>query len=230
MREGSGTAVRPRGWRRGLGIVDGHRFVFSSALIGLLVWWILPHWLRTARPVLGWDAGGLVFLTLAAVLFAEAAPARMPADAERQQEGEWTIFVLVLLGVGFSFVAIVNEFADLKGKSPFARDLSMALVGITLALSWLLMQVIFALRYAHEYYQRKPSGDIDRGLDFPGGEAPDYWDFLYFAVVLGMTFQVSDVQITARKLRRLASVHGFLGFVFNTVIIALTVNLAAGLL
>ena len=70
----------------------------------------------------------------------------------------------------------------------------------------------------------------DKGLYFPGGDAPDYWDFVYFAIVLGMTFQVSDVQITSRKLRRLATVHGLLGFLFNTVIVALTVNLAANLL
>ena len=73
-------------------------------------------------------------------------------------------------------------------------------------------------------------GGLRGGLDFPGGEPPDYWDFLYFAVVIGMTFQVSDVQITDRSLRRLALVHGMLGFLFNTVIVALTVNLAAGLL
>ena len=71
---------------------------------------------------------------------------------------------------------------------------------------------------------------MDGGLQFPGDDLPDYFDFFYFALVLGMTFQVSDVQITARKLRRLATAHGLLGFLFNTIILALTVNIAAGLL
>jgi uncharacterized membrane protein len=91
--------------------------------------------------------------------------------------------------------------------------------------------VTFALRYAHEYYARDEGGpDVDRGLDFPNENEPDYLDFLYFALVLGMTFQVSDVQITSRKLRRIATLHGLLSFLFNTVIVALTVNIAAGLM
>ena len=94
----------------------------------------------------------------------------------------------------------------------------------------MLAQVLFALRYAHEYYNGPTDGPVDGGLAFPSEPHPDYWDFLYFSVVLGMTFQVSDVNITARKFRRLATLHGLMGFVFNTVIIALTVNLASGLL
>jgi uncharacterized membrane protein len=78
--------------------------------------------------------------------------------------------------------------------------------------------------------QHIPAGAVDGGLEFPGQEPPDYWDFFYFSIVLGMTFQVSDVAISSRKLRRLATVHAFLSFVYNTVIVALTVNIAASLL
>ncbi len=89
----------------------------------------------------------------------------------------------------------------------------------------------FAFRYAHEYYEAPAGAEkVDGGLQFPGEEQPDYLDFLYFSMVLGMTFQVSDVQITSRKFRRLATVHGLLSFLFNTIILALTVNIAAGLL
>ena len=94
-----------------------------------------------------------------------------------------------------------------------------------------MMQFTFAFRYAHEYYALSDDGPaVDGGLIFPGEEHPDYLDFLYFALVLGMTFQVSDIAITSRKLRRLAALLGLLGFLFNTVILALTVNIAAGLL
>ena len=95
-----------------------------------------------------------------------------------------------------------------------------------------MTHVTFAFRYAHEYYTSDvaPPPEFDRGLEFPGEKRPDYLDFVYFALVLGMTFQVSDVQITSRKLRRLATLHGLIGFLYNTVILALTVNIAAGLL
>ena len=87
----------------------------------------------------------------------------------------------------------------------------------------------FALRYAHEYYERRAGCDqVEGGLEFPQEDRPDYLDFTYFSLVLGMTFQVSDVQITSRKLRRLATLHGLISFLFNTIIVALTVNLAAG--
>jgi uncharacterized membrane protein len=155
----------------------------------------------------------------------------MPKRAKAQQDGEWTIFALTLAGIVASVGAIVIEFrhiADLKNN---ARDIHLALVIATLLVSWLTMQLVFALRYAHEFYTVSDgSGTTDGGLDFPHEPEPDYFDFFYFGMVLGMTFQVSDVNITSRKIRRLATLHGFIGFVFNTVILALTVNIAAGLL
>jgi uncharacterized membrane protein len=154
----------------------------------------------------------------------------MPANATAQEEGEWSIFALVMVGTLMSFAAIIGEFSGTKDLAPAAKQQHIVLVVATLGLSWLVTQVTFALRYAHEYYTPTDGRTPDKGLEFPGDDAPDYWDFVYFAIVLGMTFQVSDVQITSRKLRRLATVHGLLGFLFNTVIVALTVNLAANLL
>src|SRR4051794_13645060 len=102
---------------------------------------------------------------------------------------------------------------------------------MTLFLYWIVTHVTFSLRYAHEYYSDDLGGPaVDKGLDFPGENEPDYLDFLYFSLVLGMTFQVSDVQITSRKLRRMATIPGLLSFLFNTIIVALTVNLVAGLM
>ncbi len=101
----------------------------------------------------------------------------------------------------------------------------------TLLLSWLVTHALFALRYAHEFYQTPGlSGAMEGGLEFLGGLPPDYWDFFYFAVVLGMTFQVFDVQITSRKLRRLATMHDVVSFAYNTSIVALSVNMASSLL
>ncbi len=131
----------------------------------------------------------------------------------------------------FSLAAIFGEFAGVKDLPGSRKSFHIALVAVTLFASWLMMHVTFAFRYAHEYYARDNGGpDFDRGLEFPGETRPDYLDFVYFSLVLGMTFQVSDVQVRSRKLRRLAALHGLLSFVFNTVILALTVNIAAGII
>ncbi len=214
-----------------LRVVRAHPRISTGLLVSLLSYFVLPGALMpSARAVLAWDIGSLVLLVLAGVLFARGGGAMERAAAE-QEEGEWTIFFIVLAGVVFSFVALTVVFGGVKDMTPGVRRFHIGLVAATLLLSWLVTHVVFAMRYAHEYYAKHLGGPgVDGGLEFPGGEPPDYWDFAYFAIVVGMTFQVSDVQITARKLRRLATVHGLIGFLFNTVIVALTVNIAASLL
>jgi uncharacterized membrane protein len=213
-------------------MIRARPILFIGLAAGLLVAPLLPDSLsRTTRAIVAWDSGVLVYLGLAARLFATEPDERMEAHAVRQQEGEWTIFWLTVAAVVFSFVAILGEFADTKDLHATQKALHVGLVAATLFLSWLMTHTTFALRYAHEFYSKDLGGpQIDGGLDFPGEKRPDYLDFLYFSLVLGMTFQVSDVQITARKFRRVAAVHGLLSFLFNTIILALTVNIAAGLL
>ncbi len=213
------------------GVVAGHARLFVCISIGIASLLLLPHaWPDRERGVAAWDIGTLAYLALMSWLCATSPPARMPANAEAQEDGEWVLFFLVLAGATISFAAILGEFGAMKGATDAQKHHSVLFVAATLILSWLLTQAVFALRYAHEYYARTDGTKLDEGLEFPGCDSPDYWDFLYFSIVLGMTFQVSDVQITSRKLRRLATLHGLLGFLFNTVIIALTVNLASGIL
>jgi uncharacterized membrane protein len=96
--------------------------------------------------------------------------------------------------------------------------------------SWFLIHTMFAIHYAHEYYLRAVKReDSAGGLQFPSEDAPDYWDFMYFSFVIGMTSQVSDVAIASRHLRRVSLVHGILAFFFNTTILATGINLVAGL-
>jgi uncharacterized membrane protein len=206
--------------------------LLTGLLVTIVAWLLLSSVLpMTRRGIVAWDTGVLVFLVLAAHLFTTEPPDDMPAAAEAQQEGEWTIFWLTLGVVVVSFVAVGSEFATIKTGPADRRWLEVTLVAATLFLSWLVTHVTFALRYAHEFYARDLGGpDIDRGLEFPGEKEPDYLDFMYFSLVLGMTFQVSDVQITSRKLRRVAALHGLVSFLFNTVIVAFTVNIAAGLM
>lgn len=215
-------------WR----VVRGRPRLFAGFVVMILVSPLLPATLPvTTRGILAWDIGVLVFLALAAHLFATASPDDMPSDAEAQQEGEWTIFWITLCVVIVSFVAVSSEFAAIKTGPAEIRGLKVTLVAFTLFLSWLVTHVTFAFRYSHEFYAQDLGGPgVDRGLEFPGEQEPDYLDFLYFSLVLGMTFQVSDVQITSRTLRRVATLHGLLSFLFNTVIVAFTVNIAAGLM
>jgi uncharacterized membrane protein len=213
-------------------VVMGRPRLFIGLIAGVVACIAMPAAVGSVtRAVLAWDIGVVVFLALSGWLFAEERISRMAEDAAKQQEGEWTIFALTIAAVVFSLVAIFGEFAMLHDAKAEEKTLRITLVSATLFVSWLMMHTTFALRYAHEYYSRDRGGrEVDGGLDFPGEKRPDYLDFMYFSLVLGMTFQVSDVQITARKFRRLAAMHGLLSFLFTTIIVALTVNIAAGLL
>ncbi len=209
----------------------GHKRALFAFGLGIVAYVALPHTLAPqTRAVAAWDGGAAAMLVAIATMFARARPDDMPRNAEAQAEGEWTAFWVTIAAVVFSFVAVTRALADASHLSSAVVTLRVSLVAATLLLSWLVTQAVFASRYAHEWYERRADGQLAKGLIFPGEDAPDYWDFVYFSVVLGMTFQVSDVNITARPLRRLAAVHGFLGFVFNTVIVALTVNAAAALI
>lgn len=221
--------LRVQSWRI-LRIITARPRLFGGLAIGLLSYFPLlaVHPLAT-RIVLAWDIGIAVYLAATAELFIRSDHTNISRDAQRQQEGEWSIFALTLLGAVMSLVAIFL-FSHAAGEKTHERYY-LGFVIVTLALSWLTTNIVFAYRYAHEYYTKDIDPDeIDRGLEFPGDENPDYLDFVYFSFVLGMTFQVSDVNIHAKKLRRLATFQGLIGFLFNTVILAVTVNIAASLL
>ena len=226
-------AVRDHGLPRWLWLVVSSRpRLFMGLLCGLAAAPLLPASIgTTTRAIVAWDIGVVVYLVGTFLLFVTERQDRVAVDAAAQREGEWTIFWLTVAAVVFSFAAIVSEFAHIGEQPKSYKGMHVALVALTLFASWLMTHASFAFRYAHEYYQVDAGAEgINGGLEFPGEKAPDYLDFLYFSLVLGMTFQVSDVQITARKFRRLAAVQGLLSFLFNTIILALTVNIAAGLL
>lgn len=181
------------------------------------------------RGVAAWDMGSFLYLAVTTITFFSALDRDISVDAERHKEGEWTVFTITVLGAVMSFVAIFL-FSEATGHKTH-EGVSLAFVIVTLVLSWLITQVMFAYRYAHEYYSYDLGGaEIDRGIEFPHDDRPDYLDFVYFSFVLGMTFQVSDCNVMSKKLRRLATLQGLIGFLFNTVILALSVNIAASLL
>jgi uncharacterized membrane protein len=142
-------------------------------------------------------------------------------SAVLQDDGRFLMLLVTAFGALASLGAIVLELGASKGNKA-----GLILATVTIALSWVLVHTVFALHYAHDFYRGNKPG----GLQFPGGDAEaeaDYWDFVYFSFVIGMTAQVSDVGITDKVIRRTATVHGIVSFVFNTALLALMVNIAA---
>ncbi len=157
----------------------------------------------------------------------------MSRNAKLQDDGRVVILSLILTTACASILAIGFILQDSKGLSPALLFFHVVLSVLTIIGSWLLVHTIFASHYAKDYYQDDPStSEIDDigGLEFPNCTQPDYWDFLYFSFVIGMTSQVSDVQILSRQLRRLALFHSVLSFFFNTAIVAMSINIIAGLI
>jgi uncharacterized membrane protein len=174
----------------------------------------------------------ICFLASTWMLMVQAIPKTMRRNAQSQDEGRLVILSLVTAAACASILAIVFILRDTKGK-----DISIVIPHVMLAVttiigSWLLVHTIFAMHYAHEYYKDRKNHIHAKagGLDFPEDIEPDYWDFLYFSFVIGMTSQVSDVQITSRSQRRLALLHGILSFFFNAAIVAMSINIIAGLI
>ncbi|WP_424681770.1 DUF1345 domain-containing protein [Frateuria sp. YIM B11624] len=193
---------------------------------GLLVVTAVAAWALGMHPapsfLLGFDLGALVFVGIQLREFSQATPVSMREKARRQDAGRWGI---LWSGVAFSTVVLVALGTELQaGKT--GGLLAIVVAAASIMLSWAFLNTLFALHYAHGYYGNY--GKPHEGLDFPGDEEPDYWDFAYFAVVVGMTFQVSDVQVTSRYLRRMVLIHGVIAFFFNVFIIAVSVNVVAG--
>jgi uncharacterized membrane protein len=150
-------------------------------------------------------------------------------QAKEQDGSRIVVFVLLLVCACVSMYSVVVLLLDDSGsKETKTLELVAAVAGMLL--SWVLVHTVFTFRYAHMYYanhKTKPGSDAE-GLEFPGNEKPDFPDFAYFSFVLGMTFQVSDVEILQKSIRRLALLHGFISFLYNTTIIGLTINILAG--
>lgn len=193
---------------------------FISLGIGILVCLLVPgsHRLVT-RLLFGWDALIAVYLVLVYTMMLRNDHQHIRRAAAVQDDGRFVILLVTAIGAFASIAAIVSELGAHRG----AAELTLAIT--TIALSWAAVHTTFALHYAHDYY-RHPLG----GLQFPSGEKEDhadYWDFVYFSFVIGMTAQVSDVGITDKTIRRTATAHGIVSFIYNTALLALTVNIAA---
>jgi uncharacterized membrane protein len=208
---------------------------FAKILIGLAVALLVYFLVRIksidilSHLLIGWDTFCLTLIILTWITFSITTSQQIREQAKVQDSSRAIIFIIVLITTLASFLAVLLLLLTKeKEKSSETLHLIVAIAGMIL--SWFLIHTIFTLRYAHIFYDDDKANPKTHagGLDFPDDDTPDYFDFAYFSFVLGMTFQVSDVQVTSKYLRRLAMWHGMLSFGYNTIMIALTINLIAG--
>ncbi len=213
--------IRFRNMSRPARVVYARPRMFISILIGFVAFFFLPGSLRlVTRLLICWDIFITLYLVLVYTMVVRSGLAHIKRNAALQDDGRFLILMVTALGAFASIAAIVFELGASHRSVP-----ELALATVTIALSWAAVHTIFALHYAHDYYRGKPGG-----LQFPSGDQhdhADYWDFVYFSFVIGMTAQVSDVGITDKTIRRTATAHGIISFVFNTALVALMVNIAA---
>ena len=207
----------------------GHQRLVYGAGAGIAVAFLPLPVSGTSQALLAWCAGAGVFLCLAWWLAARFDAAGTRSHAQAQDQPSVLLFALVLASVFASTAAIAVMLQQMQTLSKLDLLAHLSLSMLALALSWLLMQTIFAFRYAHLYYREELQGHATgAGLEFPGKQPPDYFDFLYYAHVVGMTSQVSDVVVTSRKMRRLTLVHSVTSFAFNMLVLALSINVMSG--
>lgn len=199
------------------------RLLFSTIICALLVVFLPDDYRLVSRLLIGWDSGVALYLILVFTMIARSNPEQLREHSALQDEGRLAIPMLTVIAAMASLGAIVFWLRTYAEGGIIAPRI-LALLFLTTLFSWLFIHIMFALHYAHEYYaeHRRQGG----GLSFPGGAKPDYWDFIYFAFVIGTSTQVSDVSITSRIIRRTVTAHGLVAFVFNVTMIALTVSIA----
>lgn len=214
--------------------IAAHIRVIGAVTVGFAVFVASAALSAPVRALLAWDLGVATFLALVTQMALASTEALMRRRAAVQDAGRWAILAMVTAGAFFSLFGLTVVQKTLKTLPAGQGGPMLALIVATILLSWLLVHVMFALHYAHDYYG--PTDDpadedgLVGGLAFPGNSQPDYWDFGYFSFVVGMTCQVSDVQVSGQVMRRIVLAHGIVAFFFNTIILALTINILAGMI
>ncbi len=213
----------PPPWRLSRFVQGRWRLLLSTVLCILLVIFLPEGYRPVSRLLMGWDAGVALYLILVLAMIVNSDAGRVRRQSALEDEGRIAIPILTVTAALASLAAIVFWLRTSRG-SEAAEPRILALLFLTILLSWAFIHIMFALHYAHEYYA-KHRGE-GGGLRFPGNTEPNYWDFLYFAFAIGTATQVSDVEVTSRTIRRTVTVHGMVAFVFNVTLIALTVSIA----
>jgi uncharacterized membrane protein len=232
---GPGLSHRQRfGWP--VRVVRSWPRLFICVLLGILVGLAMPSDLRhVTRVLIGWNAGMLTYFVAVAVMVRSSNEHSLARRAAAQDEGRFAILFLTIFAAAAAFGAIFYQLLLVKDEHGLNRSFHVGLAALTVLSSWAFIHVMFALHYASECFSVRntkisPEAKVQGGLRFPGeDEPPDYLDFFYFSFVIGVACATADVNITSRSIRRTALIHSVVAFFFNSAVLALTVNIAAGL-
>jgi len=219
-------------WRHFLSPRFGTRRLALGAIVGVAVGLVVDGVFRLPfRIAAGWVVAVAIYLALTAIVIGPAGPEECRHNARREDPRHWIVLVFLVTVATVSLLALGYSFGKVPGETSAGLTLRLLFAALTILASWTLTHTIFGLHYTHRFYgdDETREGLQDRGgLQFPGNDQPDYWDFLYFSFVIGMCCQVSDVAVTSRSARRIVLGHSVLSFFFNTFILALAVNFVAG--
>ena len=201
-------------------------------IVGLVVGFFLPIEIvqnSTIRWIVGWNSGAILYLLLATHILLMTHEQHVHRRALDQYVGRWLVLIFVILSAIICLGSIVSLLSSAKNLHGILKLEHIVLAGLTVISSWLFTQVMFAQHYAHDYYYAKHHG-MNAGLLFPGEEKPTYSDFIYFSCIIGTSAQTADVSVASVAMRRTVLLHCIFAFFFNTTLIALTINIASGLI
>jgi uncharacterized membrane protein len=216
-------------WRQ-----DARRRLVVGVLAGIVVFFAARGSLRLwSAAIAGWNAFAAVILALDWLIIWTTPQRKIRERAQQEDLSRLLIFIFVVVAACAALFAVGFLIRAHKDQSGGHLAVHLLLTLSTVISSWALLHTVYSLRYAHAYYGDSGEPGVHQhagGLSFPGDRPPNYFDFAYFSFVVGMTCQVSDVQITSRRMRRITLIHGILSFGFNTLILALLINTVSGLL
>lgn len=224
--------VNRQGLHRSLHTLRRHPRLLTAIAVGLITLIAMAlgtGWRAPTRALIAWNAGAGLYVILAWITMLRSGTDRMRARSKLHDEGEIVILIASTVAATLSLVAIVAELATTKDAMGWLKGVHVGLGVLTLMTSWAFIHTSFAFHYAHEFYAGLIRTHLPC-LDFPRTEQPHYSDFLYFSFVIGTSGQTADVSFLTTSSRRIGLIHCVLSFIFNTTVLALMINIAAGLI
>jgi len=210
--------------------------LFGSAIVGIIVYFLVPAATGTAtRLLIAWNIAASCFLVVMVVMMLRSTNEAMQRRAQNTDEGRFAVLFTTVIAAIAGLATIVAELSRIKDVGNSGAIFYIVLSVITIMVSWSFIQIIFTEHYAHEYYMETADGARKRnatgyGLNFPRDRTPDYIDFLYFTVTIGVANQTADVSIVSRRMRILVLIHSVISYFFNATILALSINIVSSIL
>lgn len=214
----------------------GRRRLIVSIAVAIVVYFAeaTTAWEAATRILIAWNTGTVLYIGWSLVGISLATSTSIRWRASITDEGRFAILILVSIAAIAAIGAIFAQLTITKDLKGLDKGLHLGLAGLTILSAWVFIHLSYALHYAHEYFDEAKACDGEKpdlkgGVNFPGTDEPDYWDFMYFSFIIGVAAQTADVSITSKAIRRTSLAHSILSFFFNSAILALTINIASGL-